>query len=106
VGIVITNDEPRHRWEIFEDGELAGVLAYRDLGDAVDLVHTEIDPARGGRGLAAVLVAHVLDDARDKGRMVVPSCPYVHRFIDERRDAYLDLVADTARSSFDQVPDA
>ena len=101
---MITNDEPRHRWEIFEDGELAGVLVYRDDGDAIDLVHTEINPARGGRGLAAGLVAHVLDDARDKGRRVVPSCPYVHRFIDERREAYLDLVTEAGRAAFGPPP--
>jgi len=100
MAIEIVNHAARQRWELFEDNELAAVLVYRLVDGVEDMVHVEVDADRGGRGLAALLVAHALDDARDRRLFVLPSCPYVHRFIDERRDGYLDLVPPERRGDF------
>jgi uncharacterized protein len=69
------------RYEIRVEGRLAGVLDYRRADGVVDLLHTEVDPQLRNRGLGADLVRHALDDARERGDRVVPTCPFVARLI-------------------------
>jgi uncharacterized protein len=85
-------DDASSRYVLEIDGEVAGLLEYHDEADVVDLVHTEIDPARRERGLGSELVAGALDDLRAKGRRVRPTCPFVARFVAEHPE-YADLVA-------------
>jgi predicted GNAT family acetyltransferase len=80
----------RNRYEITVDGELAGFAQYRLAPDHITFVHTEIDDAFAGKGLAGVLVRHALDDARARGLRVVPVCPYVKAWIGKHPD-YQDL---------------
>jgi len=84
----------RSRYEVLVDGQVVGVADYRIDGDVVVLPHTEVAPGMRHRGLAARLVAHVLDDVRASGRRVEPRCWYVARYI-RRHPEYADLVAGT-----------
>jgi uncharacterized protein len=89
-------DRPeQERYEIAVDGELAGFVEYRERDGALDLVHTEVLPAFEGRGLAGRVAQFALDDARRRGRRVVPSCSYIARYI-ERHPELQDLVAGRA----------
>ncbi len=95
------HDEPgRHRYEVTEDGVVVGFLDYRIADGVIDLVHTEVAPDHGGRGLAARLVRYALDDARRRALDVVPHCPFVRRFIDDHPEEYLDLVPSDRRAEF------
>ena len=85
-------NDAQHRYEIHHEGRLAGHLAWRDQAGVLELVHTEIDPAFEGRGLAGQLVRFALDDARAAGRRIQPSCSYVAAWI-QRHPEYQDLVA-------------
>jgi uncharacterized protein len=85
-------NDAQHRYEIHHEGRLAGHLAWRDRAEVLELVHTEIDPAFEGRGLAGQLVRFALDDARGAGRRIQPSCTYVAAWI-QRHPEYQDLVA-------------
>lgn len=69
----------RSRYELFVDGELVGIADYRVMGDVTVIPHTEIDRAKRGQGLGAVLVQGALDDMRTTRRTVVPECWYVDR---------------------------
>ena len=89
---VVTKNESAGRYELHIDGDLAGVADYSERGDVLVLPHTEINPARRGQGLGAVLVQGALDDIRPTGKKVVPSCWYVAQFIDEN-PSYKDLLA-------------
>jgi predicted GNAT family acetyltransferase len=91
VSTEVHNNRDRQRYEIREDGELAGFLQYNMRGGRLILVHTEIDEAHDGRGLASVLVRAALDDIRSRGLHIVPICPYVERFIGKHPE-YDDLV--------------
>ena len=86
------------RYEIFVDDDLAGIADYRIAGDRIVFPHTQIDSARRGQGLGAVLVKGALDDVAPSGRAVVPSCWYVAEFIDEHPEyqALLESRAATA----------
>ncbi len=87
----VRDNRQRFRYEIVVDGVVAGFIQYNMRGGRLILVHTEIDDARTGRGLATILVAGALDDIRTRGLRIVPVCPFVERYI-ERHPEYDDLV--------------
>ena len=90
--IEFVDDTAAHRFELRDGDEVVGFLVYRLRDDHITLVHTEVDPAHGGHGYAAQLAKGALDDARERGLTVVPSCPYVASYI-RKHPAYADLVA-------------
>src|SRR4030095_11195373 len=81
----------RSRYELVMDGTVVGIADYRRDGDTWVFPHTEITPARGGRGVGAELVQGALDDVRRAGGQVVPRCWYVAEFLDTHPD-YQDLL--------------
>ena len=89
--VEIRNNEDAGRWELYVDGELGSVVAYRLAGDRIVFPHTETVRRLRGRGLAERVVRVALDDARAAGRQVVPACSFVAQFIDEHPE-YLPLV--------------
>ena len=80
------------QFEIRLDGTRVGFMDYAIRGDTFTAIHTEIDPAYGGRGLGERLVRHVLDMVRDTGMALRPACPFVKAFL-QRHPEYDDLVA-------------
>jgi predicted GNAT family acetyltransferase len=81
----------RERYELHVGDDLAGVIEYRTTAAGLALVHTEIDPAFEGRGLAGRLIAGALDDARSRGVLIRPICRVVAGYI-RRHTEFLDLV--------------
>lgn len=89
----IRNNEDANRYELLVDDEVVGYLDYRrNVDNVIDMPHTVVDPAHGGKGYAAQLTKHALDDAREMGASVVPSCSYVAAYI-EKNEEYRDLLA-------------
>jgi uncharacterized protein len=89
----VQHNADRSRYELFVDGQLAGLADYERRQDGVLVFpHTEIDSARRGQGLGASLVRGALDDVRASQRVVEPRCWFVARFIDDNPD-YRDLLA-------------
>ncbi len=87
----VRDNEQRLRYEILVDGAVVGFAEYNVRGGRVILVHTEVDPAHTGQGLATTLVQRALDDIRRRGLEIVPVCPFVEHYI-ERHPEYDDLV--------------
>lgn len=86
-------DNPElQRYEAIVDGELAGSIFYRELDDALILVHTEVEEAFEGQGIGSRLVAATLDDIRARGLQMRPFCPFVRAYL-ERHPEYDDLIA-------------
>jgi uncharacterized protein len=96
----VRDNPEEERFEISVDGKLAGFTQYRLARDRIAFVHTEVDDAFAGQGLAKVLVAHALDEVRGRGLGVLPFCPFVKGFISKNPD-YLDLVPEGDRERFD-----
>ncbi len=92
--VSVADDPERNRYEVWVDGALAGIAAYRPEPGRRVFVHTEIDPAFSGRGLAGTLVRAALDEARAHGVLVTPVCPFVGAFIGDHPE-YADLVDDS-----------
>jgi uncharacterized protein len=89
---MVRDNRARSRFELVVDDQVVGFADYRRVGSTVDVPHTEITPARRGRGLGARMVREMLDLIRAEGSTVVPSCPFVADYID-RHAEYGDLVA-------------
>jgi uncharacterized protein len=96
---VVTDHPERSRYELQVAGELAGFLTYDRRGEQISLIHTEVEPAFQGRGLATHLARFSLDDARKRGVAVLPFCPYVNSWI-KKHPGYEDLVPQDRRAEF------
>lgn len=87
----------RERFEARDGaGAVLGVVTYQVTGKIVAYTHTEVDAAAEGKGVGSLLARTVLDDARAKGRTVVPICPYIAGWVDKHPE-YEDLVVRTTR---------
>jgi uncharacterized protein len=92
----VVDSPERRRYELWVDDTLAGKIVYRARSeDVLALIHTEVEPAFEGQGLAAKLVAGALEDVRRRGLTVVPICAFVRSYL-ERNPADADLIAPRA----------
>ena len=71
----ISHDEMSHQFFTEVDGHRA-VLDYTLSTDVMNITHTEVPQAIGGRGIAADLMRAALSSAHDKGWAVNPICSY------------------------------
>ncbi|MDR6972598.1 GNAT family N-acetyltransferase [Leifsonia shinshuensis] len=75
-------DESRYAMHV--DGELAAVLDYRILGDAISLTRAYTAPNQRGKGYAGQLVEWAVDDIEKNGTLhIVPMCSYVGDWFDK-----------------------
>lgn len=82
----IRHNAARHRFEAEVNGDLAH-LDYEPVGaDTLDFQHTWTPPAARGRGIGRAIVKHALRYAREHGKNVIPSCPFVKRVIAEQQE--------------------
>jgi uncharacterized protein len=89
----VSNNPTEYRYELWADGELAGYTQYSLGRGRIAFVHTEIYESYEGLGLGTRLARAALDDARARGLVVVPYCPFIAHFIERNLDEYRDLVA-------------
>lgn len=88
----VTDNAERHRFEITADGEQAGYAEYSLRDGGIEFTHTVVDDAFEGKGVGGALVKGALDQARERGLEVTPTCGFVKSYI-ERHPDYADLVA-------------
>jgi predicted GNAT family acetyltransferase len=99
VDIAIDDHPEESRYVITLDHKVVGFTEYHSRPGLVAFVHTEIDDSASGQGLASKLIKAVLDDARAKGRQVLPFCPFVNSYV-SRHPEYVDLVPENHRKEF------
>ncbi|HJS21217.1 MAG TPA: GNAT family N-acetyltransferase [Steroidobacteraceae bacterium] len=88
----VEHEVERHRFVArFPEGE--GELVYRRTATgALDLLHTGVDPRLRRRGIGESLVRAALGYARANRLQVIPTCPFVARWL-EKHPGERDLVA-------------
>ena len=89
--IVVHDNPDLHRYEAVVDGKVAGFALYERIDGLIAFVHTEVDEAYAGRGIATVLVQRSLDDVRSKDLTVRPVCPFYKEYF-EKHPEYADLL--------------
>lgn len=87
----VSKNEDASRYELHVEGDMVGRIDYDRDAHAVELTHTVVDEAHGGRGYAGKLAAFALDDIRAAALSVRPTCSYVARYI-EKNPEYGSLV--------------
>lgn len=95
---VVDNPEAR-RYEALADGSLAGFIDYRIRPGQINLIHTQVEDAFAGKGVASVLVKRTLEKVRAEGLGLLPICPFVAAYL-KRHPEYVDLVPAEQRSRF------
>lgn len=76
----IFNNEQRQQFQIEMDGQLAS-LEYRLHEGRIVLMHTEVPPALGGRGVGTALVEFAFNYARTHHLPVKIYCPFVAAYV-------------------------
>ncbi|TDC21706.1 N-acetyltransferase [Micromonospora sp. 15K316] len=93
----VTDVPERDRFEARDEtGALAGIVTYQLTGTIIAYTHTEVDPDFEGKGVGATLARAVMDDARARGRTVVPICPFIAKWL-TRHPEYEEIVVRTTR---------
>jgi predicted GNAT family acetyltransferase len=93
----IRDNQADRRFEALVDGEVAGWIDYRPVTGRLILVHTEVRPEFGGRGIGGQLASGVLDGIRTRGLLVTVHCPFVAAWI-RAHPGYQDLVIEPRRA--------
>ncbi|WP_369810048.1 N-acetyltransferase [Bradyrhizobium sediminis] len=89
------DNEGRQRFEFDVAGHIAFVT-YRKSPGAITLVHTEVPPELGGRGIGSKLGRATLDAVRAQGRKLTVECDFIRSYIDKHPE-YSDLLAPGAK---------
>ena len=89
--VEVTRDPEASQYVATLDGARAGFIDYFARAGVVELIHTEVDDAFAGKGIASTLARHALDDIRSQSMQVIATCEYVRAWI-EKHPAYQDLV--------------
>lgn len=93
----VTDVPEQERFEARDEtGALAGVVTYQLTGSIIAYTHTEVDAALEGQGVGSTLARAVMDDARAKGRTVVPICPFLSGWLGKHPE-YDSIVARSTR---------
>ena len=76
-----------------EDGKRMGFLSYEWASDTVfAIMHTVVEPAFQGRGVARELLNVAVSYARENGYKIRPICPYAENVLD-RDPSFSDVIA-------------
>jgi predicted GNAT family acetyltransferase len=87
----VEHDIEHHRF-LVQRPEGKGELLYRRLAPRlIDLLHTEVSPGLRGQGVADALAAAAIAFARDSGEKIIPTCPFVQKWLARHPEA-ADLV--------------
>jgi predicted GNAT family acetyltransferase len=89
--VVLRDNRGDEMYEAEVDGEVIGILGYRDAPGRRVLVNTSVDPEYRHRGIAHRLIGFALDDIRAHHLTLTVLCPIVGDFIREHPE-YADLV--------------
>jgi predicted GNAT family acetyltransferase len=80
-----------HRFELEIDDQVAKAF-YREQGNVVTFVHTEVPKALGGRGVGSALVRGALDAVRAAGEKARILCPFFGAWLRRHPDEYRDII--------------
>ena len=97
---VVDNPELR-RWEARSGGQMLGFAEYRLHPSRITFIHTEVDPAFEGRGIAGRLARAALDSSVARGLQIRSECPYISAYLSRHHEYDAHLFNRSARPNTD-----
>lgn len=91
----IRDDAERHRYALPVGGEVA-VMVYNLSEKNLMITETLVPEALEGQGIASRLAKHVVADARTRGLLILPVCPFFSAWLQKHPDQ-ADVVHPTYR---------
>lgn len=91
-----------HTFTVRVEDQTVGLTRFVEHDDQRVFVHTEVEPAFEGRGLATVLIATALAETRSDGRRIVALCPMVAAYLKKHHD-FDDIVDRPTREIVDSL---
>lgn len=91
----IRDNVEAHRYELPVGGEVA-VVAYNLSDRNLMITETLVPVALEGQGIASRLARHVIADARDRGLLILPVCPFFSAYL-QKHPEHADVVHPTYR---------
>lgn len=91
----IRDNAERHRYELPVAGEVA-VVTYNLSDRNLMITETLVPVALEGQGIASRLAKHVIADARDRGLLLLPVCPFFSAYL-QKHPEHADVVHPTYR---------
>jgi predicted GNAT family acetyltransferase len=89
-------DNPEHkRYELPVDGEVA-VVTYNLNPPNLMITETLVPERLEGKGLASRLAKHVIADARERGLVILPVCPFFSAYL-QKHPEHAEVVHPTYR---------
>jgi uncharacterized protein len=71
------NEQGNGEFKAREGDEMIGLMRARISGKTMTVLHTEVDHAHEGKGMAHQLMEKMLAYARENELRVIPLCPFV-----------------------------
>jgi predicted GNAT family acetyltransferase len=84
-----------HRYEL-PVGEDLAVVTYNLSGQNLMITETLVPEALEGQGIASRLAKHVIEDARRRGLLILPVCPFFSAYLQKHRE-HAEVVHPTYR---------
>lgn len=91
----VRHDEDQQRYVLEINGQDLGFAQYHEEGERQVFTHTEIDDSLAGQGMGGILVRKSLDDARRRGKRIVPVCEFIAAYVKKHPD-WNDIVEESA----------
>lgn len=91
----IRNNAEAHRYELPVEGDVA-VVTYNLSEPNLMITETLVPVPLEGRGIASRLAKHVIADARERGLLILPVCPFFSAYF-QKHPEYADVVHPTYR---------
>lgn len=92
----IRDNSERHRYELPIGDEVA-VVVYNLSDRNLMITETLVPEALEGQGIASRLAKHVIADARDRGLLILPVCPFFSAYL-QKHPEHADVVHPTYRT--------
>lgn len=86
----IVDNKAAHQYELHFEGYMA-VITYHLHQGAIELEHTVVPEALGGKGIGSAIAKYALEAAIKANVKVIATCPFIKTYI-ERHPQYQSLV--------------
>jgi uncharacterized protein len=92
----IRDDAQQHRYEL-PVGDQVAIVTYNLSEPNLMITETLVPEALEGQGIASRLARHIIDDARGRGLLILPVCPFFSAYL-QKHPEHADVVHPTYRT--------